>query len=227
MTQPRWGGRYVSRAVLAAHNTGEDGLDVGAVHSRSHDGARDDGRDGQPEPDRPAAIALGAAPDGGPCQRGGKSHHLRAARLGGPRSQREPCNADHNVRLPALFLVAAGARGRLYARPAGAAHARLCRGLHRAGHAGAGAVQVGLERTQGNSATCSSPIVSGKPSIRFMFCTAWPDAPLVRLSSAEPMMARPGMRSAATPMKVMLEPRTCRVCGVLPNGSTWTKGSFA
>ena len=25
-----------------------------------------------------------------------------------------------------------------------------------------------------------------------MFCTAWPDAPLVRLSSAEQMMARPG-----------------------------------
>jgi len=52
-------------------------------------------------------------------------------------------------------------------------------GFCRAGHAGAGAVQVSLTRAQGNSATCSSPIVSGKPSIRFMFCTAWPDAPLV------------------------------------------------
>ena len=38
-----------------------------------------------------------------------------------------------------------------------------------------------------------APIVSGKPSIRFMFCTACPDAPLVRLSSAEPMMARPAI----------------------------------
>ena len=33
----------------------------------------------------------------------------------------------------------------------------------------------------GNSATCSSPAVSAKPSIRFMFCTAWPDAPLVEI----------------------------------------------
>ena len=38
-------------------------------------------------------------------------------------------------------------------------------------------------------------------------------------------MARPLMRSAARPMKVMLEPRTWRVCGISPNGSTWTKGS--
>jgi hypothetical protein len=34
-----------------------------------------------------------------------------------------------------------------------------------------------------------------------MFCTAWPDAPLVRLSSAEQMMARPSMRSFVSPMK--------------------------
>ena len=33
-------------------------------------------------------------------------------------------------------------------------------------------------------------------------------------------MARPAMRSAATPMKVMFEPRTWRVCGTVPNGST-------
>jgi len=79
----------------------------------------------------------------------------------------------------------------------------------------------------GNSATCSSPIVSGKPSMTFIFCTAWPDAPFVRLSSAATIMARPGMRSAATPMKVMLEPRTWRVCGTLPYGSRWTNGSFA
>src|SRR5262249_20106478 len=63
----------------------------------------------------------------------------------------------------------------------------------------------------GNSATWVSPKVSGKPSIRFMFCTAWPDAPFTRLSRAAMTMARPGRRSAATPIKVMLEPRTCRV----------------
>jgi hypothetical protein len=43
-----------------------------------------------------------------------------------------------------------------------------------------------------------------------MFCTAWPDAPITRLSSAEPIIARPGTRSDTTPMNVMLEPRTCR-----------------
>ena len=40
-------------------------------------------------------------------------------------------------------------------------------------------------------------------------------------------MARPAMRSLATPRKVMLEPRTCRVCGICPNGSTCTNGWFA
>src|SRR5262249_7343478 len=62
----------------------------------------------------------------------------------------------------------------------------------------------------GNNATCSRPVVSRRPSMTFMFCTAWPEAPLVRLSSAETIMARPATRSAATPIKVMLEPRTCR-----------------
>src|SRR5437588_357124 len=46
-----------------------------------------------------------------------------------------------------------------------------------------------------------------------MFCTAWPDAPLVRLSSTATMMARPATRSATTPMNVMLEPRTHRAAG--------------
>ena len=41
------------------------------------------------------------------------------------------------------------------------------------------------------------------------------------------MIMRPGMRSAATPMNVMFEPRTWRVCGNSPNGSTCTNGSFA
>ena len=70
----------------------------------------------------------------------------------------------------------------------------------------------------GNRPTCSSPVVSGKPSIRFMFCTAWPDAPLVRLSSAEQMMARPSMRSLVSPMKVKL--RAAHVAGLrhLPEG---------
>src|SRR5262249_22997430 len=44
--------------------------------------------------------------------------------------------------------------------------------------------RAGLSTRHGNSATCSSPSVSGKPSMRFMFCTACPEAPLLRLSSA-------------------------------------------
>ena len=125
------------------------------------------------------------------------------------------------VRLRALFLVAACARGGLYARHSRAAHAVFCLRLRGTGAAGARDLQTDLIFAdqfseiafvaQGNKATCSSPVVSGKPSKTFMFCTAWPDAPLVRLSSAETMMARPATRSAATPMKVMLEPRTCRV----------------
>ena len=102
---------------------------------------------------------------------------------------------------------------------AGSSYVRRYKRSERAG--------IGPRAPHGNSATCSNPMVSGKPSMRFMFCTAWPDAPLVRLSSAEPIMARPAMRSAATPMKVMLEPRTWRVCGSAPNGSTCTNGSFA
>src|SRR5690242_3345035 len=76
------------------------------------------------------------------------------------------------------------------------------------------------QSNQGNSATCSNPIVSGHPMTRFMFWMAWPEAPFTKLSSAEMTIARPGMRSLATPMKVMFEPRTWRVWGVSPNGST-------
>ena len=36
-----------------------------------------------------------------------------------------------------------------------------------------------------------------------------------------------GFLAFATPMKVMLEPRTCRVCGVSPNGRTCTKAAFS
>ena len=43
-----------------------------------------------------------------------------------------------------------------------------------------------------------------------LFCMAWPDAPFTRLSSAEPIIARSGIRSDTTPMNFMLEPRTCR-----------------
>src|SRR5206468_3439434 len=42
----------------------------------------------------------------------------------------------------------------------------------------------GAERLQGTSAGASSPVVSDRPSITLRHCTAWPDAPLPRLSMA-------------------------------------------
>jgi hypothetical protein len=60
----------------------------------------------------------------------------------------------------------------------------------------------------GNMGAPVSAVVSGKPSMMFMFWMAWPEAPLTRLSMAEMMMARPGTRSATTLMKQLLLPRT-------------------
>ena len=127
-------------------------------------------------------------------------------------------DSANGICLRALFLVAACACRGLYIRHPRAAHAVVRRRLRGAGAAGARDLQSDLNFAPnrdpftncgyGNNATCSSPVVSGRPSITFIFCTAWPDAPFVRLSSAETIMARPGMRSAATPMKVMFEPRT-------------------
>lgn len=51
---------------------------------------------------------------------------------------------------------------------------------------------------QGNMGSCMSPIPSGNPRTRFMFCMAWPEAPFTRLSMTDTMMARPGMRSGKT-----------------------------
>ena len=69
------------------------------------------------------------------------------------------------------------------------------------------------------------PSSSFHPYIRFMFCTAWPDAPLTRLSSTETRIARPGSRSWNTPMTTWFEPRTWRVSGATLSGATCTKAS--
>ena len=70
-------------------------------------------------------------------------------------------------------------------------------------------------------------MVSGRPSIRLAFWIAWPEEPLVRLSSAENTITRPGRRSAITPRCTKFEPRTCRVAGASPSGSTTMNGSPA
>src|SRR5216684_763664 len=60
----------------------------------------------------------------------------------------------------------------------------------------------------GNNGSCSSPVVSAMPSMTFMSCTAWPEAPFTRLSIAETRMARPERRSCAKPIWHKFEPRT-------------------
>ena len=73
-----------------------------------------------------------------------------------------------------------------------------------------------LEAPHGNRGAAISPIVSGSPSIRFAFWMAWPDEPLVRLSSAANTITRPGRRSGITPRCTKFEPRTWRVAGASP-----------
>src|SRR5687767_1276188 len=84
---------------------------------------------------------------------------------------------------------------------------------------------------QGTTATCSRPVVSGQPNIRFMFCTAWPEAPLTRLSITESTtkvserLALSGGRCTAR--RQVFAARTERVSGWLPWGITSTNGSPA
>ena len=54
---------------------------------------------------------------------------------------------------------------------------------------------------QGNRAGWSSPAVSCRPSITFMFCSAWPDAPLTRLSVALSRIARSGVLPGCTAIR--------------------------
>ena len=65
-----------------------------------------------------------------------------------------------------------------------------------------------------------SPNASSRPDMTFMFCTAWPDAPLTRLSVTDTMMAWPSRRSAKTPMIQWFEPRTSCVAGATPTAAT-------
>ena len=44
---------------------------------------------------------------------------------------------------------------------------------------------IGADDAHGNSGSCCRPVASSRPSMTFMSCIAWPDAPFTRLSSAE------------------------------------------
>ena len=106
-------------AVAHAHHHSHRRL-VGALHPRSHPGARPDGHDGQSVAARQAAVALGGAALFRAHQRGRQSRHLRAA--GSDARRARPLDARHGVGLRGLFLRAARARDRLRARHSGAAH---------------------------------------------------------------------------------------------------------
>src|SRR5207248_4522518 len=69
------------------------------------------------------------------------------------------------------------------------------------------------------------PAVSGKPSIRLAFWTAWPAAPLPRLSIAAMAIARPVRGSARTATSAILVPVTRPVSGRMLAPRTRTNGS--
>src|SRR5687768_1899112 len=86
-------------------------------------------------------------------------------------------------------------------------------------------------RHYGTTATWSSPVVSGNPNMRFMFCTACPEAPFTRLSitdSTTTVSERlPLSGGRCTASRQVLAARTERVSGWLPSGMTSTNGSLA
>src|SRR3989441_9022927 len=81
----------------------------------------------------------------------------------------------------------------------------------------------------GTTGGWSSARVSGRPNMRFMFCTAWPAAPFTRLSitlsttKVSDLPELSGGRCSA--MRQTFAARTERVSGWLPGGMTSTNGS--
>src|SRR5699024_7935180 len=85
----------------------------------------------------------------------------------------------------------------------------------------------GGRRAHGATPVVGRPVVSARPRERFLHWTAAPAVPLVRLSSAATATTRPARSSRVTCTWTRLEPRTLPVCGQLPSGRRWTKGSSA
>ena len=73
----------------------------------------------------------------------------------------------------------------------------------------------------------SKPSVSGSPSMRFMFWTAWPAAPFTRLSMALTTIARPVLASSVTPISQKLVRATPRRSGMWPGLYSRINGSPA
>src|SRR5262249_16261926 len=70
-----------------------------------------------------------------------------------------------------------------------------------------------------------SPNVGSHPNMRFRFCTAWPAAPLTRLSMTETITVFAPLLT--TPMKHKFVRVTPCTFGGWPGGSTRTKGDLA
>src|SRR5581483_7157026 len=83
------------------------------------------------------------------------------------------------------------------------------------------------EALRGGHAHTSTPLrrrpaVSSRPSARFAFWSAWPAAPLPRLSRAQTTTVRPVARSAKTPISALSVCWTRAISGTTPSGSTRT-----
>src|SRR4029077_1271518 len=68
------------------------------------------------------------------------------------------------------------------------------------------------------------PVASSKPIIAFMFCTAWPAAPLPRLSRQLTTTRRSPLESRAKPMSQKFVCATCWSSGRRPDGHSLTMG---
>src|SRR5262249_29875658 len=77
----------------------------------------------------------------------------------------------------------------------------------------------------GETPCWDKPTVSGRPSMRLAAWTAWPAAPLPRLSRTATTTARPACTSAAACRCAILEPLVAAVDGQRPSGSRWTNGA--
>src|SRR5260370_41743220 len=88
-------------------------------------------------------------------------------------------------------------------------------------------VLIKQRASQLNQNSQSSPAVSGYPSARFMFWTAWPAAPFPRLSIAVTTTARPVAASNRTPMSQKLVCATDCRSGTCPTSYRRTNGSPA
>ena len=83
-----------------------------------------------------------------------------------------------------------------------------------------------LNEAVSQASTQTNPAVSGKPHKMFMLCTAWPLAPLTRLSSALITMSRPVRGSSRHAISMTFVPTTFFVSGSALPSSSRTNGSL-